>query len=138
MVLCANTLVDQQDFSNAMKRALIRLYDYQRSENYDFDNCKHLACTEVRSAQFDSTCNPREKTGSRLSKLSGSKIAREKIDANEFCMKDLATRHLTERDKCAEKAERYVNYIFERCKSDTAPFSGGSRQRKVKTLTDIL
>jgi len=92
----------------------------------------------VRAAQFDSKCNPRERTGSRLSRISGSKIAREKMDANEFCMKDLAISHLMERDKCAEKAERYINYVFDRCKTDTAPFSGGSRQRKVKTLTDIL
>lgn len=110
-----------------MKRHLIRLYDYQRSENYDFNNCKHLACTEVRAAQFDFKCNPRERTGSKLSKFTGSQLAKDKIDANEFCMKDLATSHLMERDKCADKAERYVNYVFEKCKSDSAPFSGGSR-----------
>ena len=44
----------KQDFENAMKRMLIKLYDHQRSENYNFDNCKHLACTEVRAAMFHS------------------------------------------------------------------------------------
>jgi len=40
-------------------------------------------------------------------------------------MKDLAISHLMERDKCAEKADRFVNYVFERCKNDSAPFTGG-------------
>ena len=47
-------LVERQDFDDAIKRQLIRLYDFKRSENYDFDNCKHLACTEVRAALFNS------------------------------------------------------------------------------------
>jgi len=54
IVLCSNVLVEKQDFNDAMKRQLIRMYDYKRSENYSFDNCKHLACTEVRAAIFHS------------------------------------------------------------------------------------
>ena len=54
IILCSNVLVEKQDFDDAMKRHLIRLYDFKRSENYDFDNCKHLACTEVRAANFHS------------------------------------------------------------------------------------
>lgn len=52
-------------------------------------------------------------------------LSQEKVDANEFCMKDLAISHLMERDKCAEKADRFVNYVFKRCKNDSAPFTGG-------------
>ena len=54
IILCSNVLVERQDFDDAMKRHLVRLYDYKRSENYSFDNCKHLACTEVRAALFHS------------------------------------------------------------------------------------
>lgn len=42
-----------------------------------------------------------------------------------------------ERSKCAEKAERYVDYVFNKCKADTAPFTKGN-QRNVKKLTDVL
>ena len=52
-----------------------------------------------------------------------------KLDANEYCVKEKATEFLSERQKCAEKADRYVNYVFEKCKNDTAPFTGGSNQR---------
>jgi len=40
-------------------------------------------------------------------------------------MKELATAHLMERDKCAAKAERFVNYVFEKCRNDKAPFVTG-------------
>lgn len=52
-------------------------------------------------------------------------------------MKDMAISHLMEKEKCAPKAERFVNYVFEKCKSDYAPFVEG-KKRKVKALTDIL
>lgn len=48
------------------------------------------------------------------------------MDANEFCVKEKAIEYLAERQKCADKADRYVNYVFEKCKADTAPFTGGN------------
>ena len=111
------------------------MYDYKRSENYNCDNCKHLACTEVRAALFHSQCNPRERY--RLTSMSGyTKTALDKMEANEFCVREKATEHIKERDKCAEKADRYINYVFDKCKNDTAPFSAA--RRRVKTLTNIL
>ena len=136
IILCSNVLVERQDFDDAMKRHLIRLYDFKRSENYSFDNCKHLACTEVRAALFHSQCNPAER--SKMSRLRITGQSKAKMDANEFCVKEKAIEFLGERKKCADKADRYVNYVFEKCKTDTAPFSAGMSQRKVKTLTTIM
>jgi hypothetical protein len=34
------------------------------------------------------------------------------IDANEFCMKDMAVSHLMEKEKCAAKAVQYVDFVF--------------------------
>ena len=59
IILCSNIIFKREDFENALKRQLITMYDYQRAENYNFDNCKHLACTEVRAARFHSDCNPK-------------------------------------------------------------------------------
>jgi inner membrane protease ATP23 len=59
ILLCVNALTRKDDFSNALTRMLIKLYDHKRSENYNFDNCKHLACTEVRAALFNTQCNPK-------------------------------------------------------------------------------
>ena len=54
IMLCSNTLMRRKDFDNALKRMLIKMYDQSRSDNYKCDNCKHLACTEVRAALFHS------------------------------------------------------------------------------------
>ena len=56
IILCSNTLFNKKEFDDAVKRHLIRLYDYERSENYDCENCKHLACSEVRAAIFSHKC----------------------------------------------------------------------------------
>jgi inner membrane protease ATP23 len=61
IILCANALIRKEDFENAITRMLIKLYDHKRSDNYSFDNCKHLACSEVRAAQFHTECNPKER-----------------------------------------------------------------------------
>jgi hypothetical protein len=61
IMLCSNSLMRKKDFDNAMKRMLIKMYDQARSENYKCDNCKHLACTEVRAALFHTQCNPKER-----------------------------------------------------------------------------
>lgn len=60
--MCANTLLRREDFDNALKRMLIKMYDYNRAGNsYNPDNCKHLACTEVRATLFSSKCNIRDR-----------------------------------------------------------------------------
>lgn len=62
ILLCSNALTKKDDFDNALKRMLIKMYDQSRSSNYKCDNCKHLACTEVRAALFSSKCNPKERS----------------------------------------------------------------------------
>lgn len=115
----------EEDFKNAAKRHLIKMYDFHRSENYDCENCKHVACSEVRAAQFNSKCNPRERSSSahhRLSRMT-FQTNTDKIESNEFCMRDVAVARLMEKEKCAAKAEKYVDYVFQSCRSDHAPFT---------------
>ena len=83
-------LVEKSDYENAMKRHLIRLYDYKRSENYNFDNCKHLACTEVRAALFHSHCNAATERSQLSNTFSRSESNKARSDANEFCVKEKA------------------------------------------------
>ena len=69
--------------------------------------------------------------------MKNSTRAKEKLLANEFCVKELAVEHLKEKNKCALKAERYVDYVFEKCKNDTAPINS-SRANKLRSLTSIM
>lgn len=66
-----------------------------------------------------------------------SSKAKEKLIANEFCIRELAIEHLKEKSKCAAKADRYVDYVFEKCKNDTAPINS-SKASKLKSLTTIM
>ena len=61
-----------------------------------------------------------------------------KADANEFCVKEKAIEMLGERQKCAARADRFVNFVFEKCKIDYAPFSSAGSRRQVKNFTNIL
>jgi hypothetical protein len=112
------------------------MYDYNRSENYNCNNCKHLACTEVRAAFFSTKCNPKQRS-SRWSTFGGRMDLLDRKDASDYCVRELAQEHLEEKEKCKEKAERYVNYVFDRCSKDMAPFESGA-QRKVKNISSML
>jgi hypothetical protein len=72
----------------------------------------------------------------KLMKGSSSK-AKERLLANEYCVREVAIGHLKEKSKCEEKAERYVDYVFEKCKNDTAPINS-SKANKLKSLTTIM
>jgi hypothetical protein len=69
--------------------------------------------------------------------MKNSSKAKEKLLANEFCVRDIAIEHLKEKSKCADKADRYVDYVFEKCKNDTAPMNS-SKSNKLKNLTSIM
>ena len=51
----------------------------------------------------------------------------EKFDAQKYCFKDLATEHLKEKSRCADKADHYVDFVFETCIADKAPFAPGGQ-----------
>lgn len=88
----------------------------------------------MRAAIFHKKCNPRWKPGYKLTATSQTQ---DQLDANEFCIKDMAISNLMEREKCADNAERFVEYVFKKCRDDSAPFTAGA-QRRVKSMTEIL
>lgn len=112
------------------------MYDFERSSNYDLNNCKHLACTEVRAANFNTKCSGVADRRLPFGRL--MKVDTQRLEASDFCLKDLAIEHLREREKCADKADRYVNYVFEKCKNDRSPFAGGSAGGISKNVSNII
>eukprot|EP00347_Sterkiella_histriomuscorum_P017831 403347812 len=137
IILCANALYRKKDFDNALKRMLIKMYDFNRAgeSKYNPDNCKHLACSEVRAALFNSNCNIKDRK--KFKQLSSNKSKDGRTVSNEFCVKDLAIEHLKEKTKCMPKAERYVDYVFEKCKNDKAPH-GLDKINKLKSFNEIM
>ncbi|CAI2378881.1 unnamed protein product [Moneuplotes crassus] len=134
IILCSNTLVRKLDFEDGIHRQLVKYYDHARSENYNLNNCRHLACSEVRAAGFSNKCNM---AAVRLSKLKGKKSKREKLDADNYCLKTLASEYLSETPGCQDHSEEYVNKVFEQCSQDHSPL-GDVLVSKTRSLTDIL
>lgn len=134
VILCANTLIEQKDFENALHRQLIKLYDDVRSTNYNFSNCKHLACSEVRAALFSHKCNSSEM---RFSKLQTNTRRNEKREADNYWLKSVASESLKEKPLWAKHADEFIHSIFEKCSKDRSPF-GDAQITKTRSLTDIL
>ena len=83
------------------------------------NNCKHLACSEVRAALFTDRC----KLSRSKVEAPGSSNNKIKADAQRYCVRNQAIEHLKEKNKCAQKAPKFVDYVFDKCSSDLAPFN---------------
>ena len=70
------------------------LYDNVRGEgHHNLNNCKHLACSEVRASLFNDSC----KVTPHLTDRFRSSYEGEKVDAQKYCFKSLAISHLREK-----------------------------------------
>ena len=119
IMLCANTLMLKTDFDNAIRRQLIFMYDNIRGKgSYNMEKCKHLACTEIRASLFSDKCKLSQNALEMFRKSNQG----PKIDAQKYCFKNQAIEHLKEKFKCRDKADQYVNYVFDQCLNDKSPF----------------
>ena len=108
------------------------MYDHNRSKGaHDLNKCKHLACSEVRASLFTDKCKVNQ------SVLDNKKAHADKMDSQKYCFKNEAIKHLEEKQKCAEKASQYVDYVFDECIKDKAPFNT-SRSGNIKNFTNIF
>ena len=111
-----------------MNRGIIQAYDHYRGgDEYQFDNCRHLACTEVRAAIFSEKCG--------YSTLK-QRPFKEEVNIMEYvCVKNLAIEKLSENSICAKQAEVSVNRVFDVCSKDYSPFM---KNKAVGTKTNNI
>jgi inner membrane protease ATP23 len=89
------------------------MYDNIRSTDYDFKNCKHVACSEVRAAKLAGYCSD------SFSYFSNSNSNNFR---NQTCARNKAFEHIsTYYDHCGETAMNDINSVFEKCYSDNTP-----------------
>ncbi len=55
----------------------------------------------------------------------------------KYCFKKEAKEHLMEKEKCRDKADKYIELEFDKCSADKAPYTMG-RSQNVKNVTNIL
>lgn len=57
VVVCSNVLMEQETFEHTLIHELIHAYDVCRVKKFDFENCIHHACTEIRASSLSGECN---------------------------------------------------------------------------------
>ena len=127
IVICANNLTNYEKnyrFNRAIKRHLILLYDHMRSENYDFNNCQHLACSEVRAAKLSGYCRH------SYSYYNGFYAPEKNESLSKTCVKTKAVDHInTYYDHCSKDSKKYVDFVMEKCYHDNVPIYDFSKEK---------
>ena len=56
IILCENRRLDSETFENTIVHELIHAYDVCRVKSFDWTNCVHHACTEIRASALSGEC----------------------------------------------------------------------------------
>jgi inner membrane protease ATP23 len=92
---------------------LVHAYDTCRAK-VDCNDCRHLACTEIRAALLSGDCDMFNEWRRRNFAFKGQGVA---------CVKRRAELSVAAHPNCAgEKAKQVIEEVFDVCYNDTAPF----------------
>lgn len=126
IVLCSNFLTNfnkRNLFDYTLKRQLIFLYDSITNKNYDFKNCNHLACSEIRAANLNNVCLNSSYTYLNIIMRRG----RSNRNSLYYCVKNTSLLNLAnDFPHCEEKAVDYIDKMFDKCITNMAPTKSAS------------
>ena len=92
------------------------MYDNVRSTNYDFNNCYHLACSEIRAANLADYCSDEYSYFNAYTNVKWNK------NRHMDCVKSTANAHLMRYyEHCASNSMEYVNTAWNKCYIDNSP-----------------
>lgn len=106
----------KNDVRKTILHEMIHAFDRCRAEA-DWGNLLHHACTEVRASNLSGEC-------AFFSELGRGKVLSDVRAHQQKCVKRRAVLSVAANPRCKGKdqAEEAVNYVFERCFRDYAPF----------------
>ncbi|GBG26157.1 Mitochondrial inner membrane protease ATP23-like [Hondaea fermentalgiana] len=93
---------------------LIHAYDHCRAK-LDWQNCLHLACTEIRAANLSGDCTMKAEMGRGQFSIKGQ---------GERCIRRRAELSIAGHEHCKDIAKAAVDKVFDKCIADRAPFIG--------------
>lgn len=100
------------------------MYDNARSKDFSPQNCRHLACSEIRAANLAGYCEGEYSLASAY--LNSSWNQKRNVD----CVKAKANEHMmTYYDHCAADSVKYVNDVWGKCYIDKSPIKDFSKQK---------
>jgi inner membrane protease ATP23 len=119
IILCQNFIDNGLQAEDTLSHELIHAFDNCRVD-FDAQNCRHLACTEIRAANLSGDCRwSRELFRGKLWE-NGGKLAAQ----HQACVRRRALLSLKSNPGCktCPDLEKLVDEVFEPCFSDTEPF----------------
>ncbi|KAK3780846.1 hypothetical protein RRG08_059489 [Elysia crispata] len=115
VVLCQNNIQNKDVCCNVLAHELLHAFDFCRAK-VDFENLRHLACTEIRAANMNH-CSLAAAYAIGEASLFGVK------QRHELCVKNKALQSvLLVRNVSKEEAMIAVDEVFDRCYRDTEPY----------------
>ncbi|KAI0207175.1 Mitochondrial inner membrane protease ATP23 [Lamellibrachia satsuma] len=122
IVVCQNNSASRKLCCNVMAHELIHMFDFCRAK-VDFTNLEHLACTEIRAANF-MHC-------SYISSMSDKGVSPFHIkQRQQECVKKKAIMSIVMvRNVEEEEARKVVDKVFTKCHNDLEPFGRIPRRK---------
>ena len=117
VIICEDNVAEYQLSGEHVERTvlheLIHAYDTCRAK-VDCNDCRHLACTEIRAALLSGDCDMLNEWRRRNFGFKAQGVS---------CVKRRAELSVAAHPNCGgDKARAAVEEVFEKCYSDTAPF----------------
>mmetsp|Transcript_34567 Transcript_34567/g.83479 ORF Transcript_34567/g.83479 Transcript_34567/m.83479 type:complete len:299 (-) Transcript_34567:238-1134(-) len=128
--LCQEHVSGPKHAENILKHELIHAIDMCRTNMDPLRNCMQLACTEVRAENLSGECNQKwEFLRGQLTSPRQLLWPTDGIGHQRKCVKRRAIDSVRGNPNCTDRAELYVDAVFQRCYADTFPFERHPNQR---------
>eukprot|EP01132_Coremiostelium_polycephalum_P002466 gene2466-3048_t len=113
LVVCDNVKTYKDNIKNTLLHEMTHAYDMCKV-NLDTQNCKHIACTEIRASTLSGEC-------AWFDEFSRGKVS---TIFSHFpdCVKRRAILSLKNNPNCKDTAERTINDVWDKCSKDYSPF----------------
>ncbi|ORZ36324.1 peptidase M76 [Catenaria anguillulae PL171] len=114
IVMCQNQVIHKEHMRETLVHELIHAYDHCVFK-YNWMNCQHFACTEIRAANLSGDCQFTRELERGHFKIKGQ---------HAECVRRRAILATSYNPECkGAKAEQAVNTVFEACIKDRQPFA---------------
>lgn len=114
VIICQNTATSQGRIQSTLSHELIHMFDYCRY-NFDLNNIKHLACTEIRAANL---CH----CSFLGAMFRGTASFFNVKEAHKNCVQDKAIRSVVViKNVSKDVAKAAVMEVFDKCYNDLEP-----------------
>lgn len=116
IIVCKNNYLTTDKVFNIMLHEMIHMFDYCRA-NFDFDNLRHVACSEIRAANL-TFCSITD------SFSHGSGLNFQFKNAHQYCVKEVAFESVKAYSPETPDQEvwKIIDDIFPGCYNDLEPF----------------